>query len=359
MNACLAIFLSVYITYLPFLFAQTPNVPTSKDSKSSKESKMTEQVVEAQFKSATEGQVDRMIKSLDGSIKPEIDCSETTGQKKKNRFDEFKDSLLKTCREKLGYLYTGELCEKVVKDIFEVGSPYCQEGDEGSAAKSCTMGQKFLEDQFIQDKNNLYSNAVREIDKALKRIASGETKIEGKSLYEVILKACGNNKTLAINIISAGQVGFAGYSNFAISIEGKVPQDVFNIIDGWAKKGGLTGVVSERYPKIGLIPEKHRASISESKGYHYWARAMLATNLLDKGYPGFVSRAFATSTAMYYELNFDWKEHKAQGQGNWDNLSGAVSDIKLADCGSQLGADADFFLHSCEPSMMERVFSGF
>jgi len=326
-------------------FAQDTS-PTLIDEKAAKA------LLEGYFKNENKENLGNLIKNMDQGVEvTAVACD----QPKKNRFESINEALLKDCEENLKYIFADKLCQEVVQDVFEIGSPDCNEGEAGAAAGSCTMGENFLVRQFSEDKDQKYSKAISKIDEVLQKVQKGEVILTQDSIFDIILDASNNDKTLAINIITAGEIGFAGFSSFSSKLKGKVSSEMLQIIQRWGQAGGMKNLIKEKYPNATLIPEGHIKAVKKEKSYHYWPRAMIAANLKDKGYPSIISRSIATATSMYYEFYLDWKEHAQQGVGVKANFDAALADVRLSDCGSQLGSGLTMNINDCEPSLLDRI----
>ena len=268
------------------------------------------------------------------------DCSEqdliTTPAE--NRFDKMKKDVKEACAFFWAFR-SEDYCNQVVSDVFEIGSPHCNTGDAGRAASSCTMGMQYLVDQFQGINKNNYIQAIDNLDLIQKKIISGERTLTSTSLFPLVLEATNGNKEIAINLISAEHIGSAGLTSFNNSLK-KIPDPQLTILHKWASSGDIFTDLKKKFPEKNLrnVPEEDISSVSASKEYHYWPRAMMAQALLKKGYSESTARAMATATSLIYEFHFDWKEHTEQGESFTSKFTNALADVNLSDRGSIFGS---------------------
>jgi hypothetical protein len=255
-----------------------------------------------------------------------------------NRFDLMKKEVKKAC-----HFFTlappTSYCEKMVEDIFEVGSPSCKTGDAGQAAASCTMGINYLLAQFQGAKKSQYESAIIKLQNIQNDILNGKRVLTSQSLFPLALEAANGNKEIAINLITAENLGFAGLTSFNNQLT-DFPKAAMSTLKKWADQGGIFSELTKKFPDKNLraVPEEDLKNVSSSKEYHYWPRAMMAQALLKKGYNRYMSRMMATSTSIVYEFHYDWKEHTQQGDKFTSKLSNALKDVALSDRGSSFGA---------------------
>ncbi len=268
---------------------------------------------------------------------------------KANRFDKVRAKLLSYCAMVLAGPFSTN-CHKIIQDVFDVGSPYCAEGDSGDSAGSCVMGLKYLVNRFQSNKPK-YQMALQNLDTLIDSYANKTRPIDFNSFYDIALKAAEGDRFLAIELMAMENLGHAGLKSFINELK-DFPEDTIAILNKLDKNGSsIFDTIANAYPnkKFRAIPKRHQNKVNKGKEYHYWARALMSSGLIEKGYPSLVARQISTMTSAVYELYFDWNEHLAEGDSMGTIASAAFNDILLSDCGSELGSrvSAPLFSPDC------------
>ncbi len=269
-----------------------------------------------------------------------------------NLFDKTKSKILDYCSSVLFGVFNLMNCKKLVKDVFEVGSPYCGDGlPDDKLAESCVMGLDYLVHKFESNPHK-YSKAIEKLDQLITEYSTNQKEIDFDSYYDLALKACNGNKILAIEIMSMEKLGEEGLRTFVMKLK-KFPSKALSILHKYINSDGqgVFSAIQRSHPdkKFRSIPKRHQHKVKERKEYHYWARALMSAGLVEKGYNSMIARQISTMTSAVYELYFDWKEHVAQGQPKVKIASAAFNDILISDCGSELGSRVEdpIFSPSC------------
>lgn len=245
---------------------------------------------------------------------------------KKNRFSDLIEHIQNKCTF-LGY--SSKSCERLVKDTFEISSPHCPEGKISEQATNCTMLSKYIALKIVADFNKYQIYLNRTIDLIY------QNKSNSINVYSVLLETVNNEKTQAIFLM-----GLFINSQQVISILNDLGKaEVTNSISEFINS--INKLVAQNI-KFDVFPESISNDLSSNyrmKGYHFWTRAILSSQLKGKGHSSLISRVVATATSAYYEFFIDWQEHKAEGMTFENRFKNAISDVVFSDGGSRFGVD--------------------
>ena len=259
-----------------------------------------------------------------------------------------------------GVVATEDFCARFTKDFFEVASPECggtlDSSGAGAAAGSCSMGESYLVNELTTDPKALLS--LQRFQKIIADEASGARHSNPQSMYNLALEAAMGDKNMAIMIMSIANISSGGIINIVHKVQntsGGQANAVAGIMSNLSaliskapanieNQGEFSSILAGVYPDLRDLPFPTTSADVNNKPYHFWARALLASGMRAKGYPSFLARYSATSTAVVYEEYFDYLEHMEdqKKEVSWETFMaaqpGAQKDIDAADAGSIFGA---------------------
>ena len=235
----------------------------------------------------------------------------------------------------------GVNCLKLANDVMKIASPYCPTPEElsgfGEAANHCSMGEEYFVSRVMRN-TDFYQGLIQKIKNNLTKVAAGPVP-ETYSIWKIVLESCEGDKDLAIFMMNMDRLGIEGLRGLTRKFEQAGANE--NLLDLLSSLGNGYGefLAYEIYkrPDHALIssdlttlpPEVN--GVPEQKSYHFWPRAVLASELSNRGHSDEVSTWAAIFSQEVYEYSFGLVNVAVKNpDGLPQSLEWAEKDIEIA-----------------------------
>lgn len=239
-------------------------------------------------------------------------------------------------------------CGKYADDYLAIASPSCPAGELGKSASDCTMGLAHLVSELTGAAQERYISIIEKINSRVEGLhQKNDPASRPSSLYELFLEASGGDKASAILLMAAPLMSGTAYLVEYLRASGRASPRLLAALQKWElsdehARGPVdyapTSLLSDIYPGIRTVPLQDQKQVPYVSEYHYWADAMMASEMRKRGYDEDTARSTATSTTVLYEAFMKVAQDLSKGRPLGRRYSDARKVIRFSDLGSQLGA---------------------